>query len=480
MTVDAPLRIFLASPSDLAAERALVKSVIDRYNTTRRREGERHYELIAWEDTRGTARRPQDEINALISSSEFMIVLFKASWGSAPGSPFGYTSGTEEELFTGLLELGIREQPLEDIWVGFVDHPAPTNEITELRNQFQEGHPLLYESLDGDLDLDLDRKLSDRLDGWQQTAGTKTARWINLLPRSGRDVLGAARKRLKGESLIRLGQTDPGFELLEEAARVGGPTEHLAYARTLGRRGRLDEALTVARDAITEILDSPIELNSTLAGEAFLTEAGILRRQHSDLEAINRLGTILGELDGRASGAWKIKARILDERGLANQRLDRLSEARSDFSASFELRQTHGRSFEIAQSLVNLLRLESREQNYAAADAHAEALLESLSATTPSELHANVWTAIAQLRLREGRAIEGLPYALQALRLNEQTANTSGIAKSLLVLTQCSREAGQIEEARAFAERCIEVNVSISNEYGARRARWQLEKLNDL
>lgn len=477
MTAEAPLRVFLASPGDLIAERALVKSVIDRYNTTRRRADERLYELVAWEDTRGTARRPQDEINALIGSSEFMIVLFKASWGSAPGSPFGYTSGTEEELFTGLLELGIREQPLEDIWVGFVDDPAPAIEITDLKNQLQDRHSLLYESIAGELDLD--RKLSDRLEGWQQTAGTKTARWLNLHPRSGRDVLGAARKRLEGESLIRLGQTDLGFERLEEAALVGGPTEQLAYARALGRRGRLDEALTVARAAINEILDSPIELNSTLAGEAFLTEAGVLRRQHSDLEAINRLGTILGELDGRASDAWRVKARILDERGLANQRLGRLSDARSDFGASFELRQTDGRSIEIVQSLVNLLRLENREQNFTDADAHAESMLETLSGTTPSDLHANAWTAIAQLRLREGRAVEGLPYALQALRLNEQTANTSGIAKTLLVLTQCSREAGEIEQARAYAERCIEVNELMSNDHGAQLARWQLEQLGD-
>ena len=477
MTAEAPLRIFLASPGDLDAQRALVKSVIDRYNSTRRREGERIYELVGWEGTRGTARRPQDEINPLIGGAEFMIVLFKSSWGSPPGSPFGYTSGTEEELFTGLLELGIREQPLEDVWVGFVDDPAPAAEITELKDQLQDRHSLLYELIFDDLDLD--HKLSDRLAGWQQTAGTKTARWLNLLPRSGRDVLGAARKRLEGESLIRLGQSELGFERIQEAALVGGPTEQLAYARVLGRRGRLDEALTLARVAITDILSSPIELNSTLAGEAFLTEAGILRRQHSHLEAINRLGAILGELDVRDSDAWRVKARILDERGLANQRLDRLSDARSDFNASLDLRRRHGRSFEIAQSLVNMLRLESREQDFAAADAHAEAMLEALSATTPSDLHANAWTAIAQLRLREGRAAEGLPHALQALHLNEQTANTSGIAKSLLVLTQCSREAGEIEQARAYAERCIEVNESMSNSYGAGLARWQLDQLGD-
>jgi len=468
--------VFLASPSDLIEERLLVKSVIDRYNTTRRREGERPYELVGWEDKRGTARRPQDEINQLIGSVEFMIVLLKASWGSVPGGPFGYTSGTEEELFTGLLELGIREQPLEDIWVGFIDHPAPAIEITAMKNQLRDRHSLLYESIVDNLDLD--RRLSDRLQGWQETAGIKTTRWIDLLPRSGRDVLGAARKRLEGESLIRLGHADLGFERLEESAKIGGPTERLAYARVLGRRGRLDESLSLASAAIEDIFRSPIELNSTLAGDAFIMEAGLLRRQGMDLEAINRLGTILGEIDGRASDAWRVKTRILDERGLAYQRLKRMAEARADFVESLELRRMQGRSVEVAQSLVNLIRLENWESDFAAADGYAELMLEALYGTAPSDLHANAWTAVAQLRLRQGRSEEGIPYALQALRLNEQTANMSGIARSLLVLTQCSRAAGEIEQARAYAERCIEVNRSMANDDGMNRARWQLEQLD--
>ncbi len=71
---------------------------------------------------RGTVRRAQEAINELIAESHFMIALFKNAWGSTPGSPWGYTSGTEEELFTGLLELGQAEQPMRDWSVpAFVD-----------------------------------------------------------------------------------------------------------------------------------------------------------------------------------------------------------------------------------------------------------------------------------------------------------------------------------------------------------------------
>lgn len=474
MSDTAPMRVFLASPSDVVNERELMKSTVDRYNASRHA-GDRPFELVGWEATRGTARRPQDQINELITNSNFMIVLFKASWGSEPGSPFGYTSGTEEELFTGLLELGMADQPLEDIWVGFVSDPAPAPEITALRTQLKERHALQYEVIDGDMDLD--RKLSDRLQGWQKTAGRKTARQFDLVPQSGRNLLGAAKLRHDGESFIRLGRSDLGLEKLQAAADLGGPTEQLAYARALGRRGRLDEALKQASAAIDVVLASSIELNSTLAGEAFVTEAGILRRQGADVEAINRLGIILGELDDRASGAWQVRARMLDERGLAYQRLDRVEEASDDFVEAHELRSIHGRSLEIAQSLVNLIRLRTRERDFESADSHADALLAILRATTPSELHANAWTALAQLRLRESRAGEGIPHGLQALRLNEQTGNSSGIAKSLLVLAQCYRADGDVDAALGCAERCLLVNETMGNKRGADQARWQLERL---
>lgn len=120
--VDAlPLRIFLASPGDLADERAVVRACVDEHRERGRGQSKAAYEVVGWDRVRGTARRPQEAINELIGESHFLIVLFKGSWGSESGSPWGYTSGTEEELFTGLLELGRAEQPMRDVWVAFLE-----------------------------------------------------------------------------------------------------------------------------------------------------------------------------------------------------------------------------------------------------------------------------------------------------------------------------------------------------------------------
>lgn len=474
MKNETPLRIFLASPGDLSDERLKVKDIVERYNNKFRLDDQYPFELVGWESKRGTAYRPQDEINLLIGNAEFMVVLFKQSWGSNPGGPFGYTSGTEEELFTGLLDLGSRERPLEDIWVGFIETPDPAPEITELKEQIHSRHSLLYDSIHGDLDT----KLTARLEDWQHSAGRKTPRWINLKPQTGKDILGAAKKRNEGEMLIRLGHADAGMKLLKESAETGGPKEQLSYARALGRKGKFNDALVFVRLAIETILNSSIELNSELAGDAFTSEAEILRKQGSDLEAVNRLSAILGEIDDRAPEMIELKARIYDQRGLANQRLDRITQARSDFERSYELRRNHSRPVEVVKSLLNLQRLEVRVEAFDAASQYAELVLKTLHGATPSDVHANAWTAIAQLRLRQNRAKEGVGFARQALALNEQTSHTSGIAVSLMVLGQCLRETGDLETAKSCFSRCIEVNESMDNEVGANRARWQLSNLN--
>jgi len=148
-----------------------------------------------------------------------MIALYKSAWGSAPGSPWGYTSGTEEELFTGLLELGQVEQPMRDVWVGFVEDSNPNQRIVNLRKQIIERHSVMFESL---TDLrDLKDKLTARLESWQTFAGAKVPRHVDLMPSSGKDVLRAANLRLQGEKLVDLGQPDAGRGSLKEAAVLG-------------------------------------------------------------------------------------------------------------------------------------------------------------------------------------------------------------------------------------------------------------------
>jgi tetratricopeptide (TPR) repeat protein len=472
-----PLRIFLASPGDVDDERDVVRACVTDYNARRHDQTHVTYEVVGWERIRGTARRPQEAINELISESHFLVALFKGSWGSEPGSPWGYTSGTEEELFTGLLELGEAERPMRDIWVAFVQGPSPADEITQLREQMSRRHSMMYETV---TDLaDLRSKLSERLETWEAMAAPKVARHIDLLPSSGKEVLRAANLRLRGEKLVELGQAEAGQAALKEGAEIGGPVEHLSYARFLARRGDFDDAYASTQLAIDYFTEGTSPLTSPLAAEAFAAQAGVLRRQGLDFEAIGRLEQALTLLVERDPYTQRVRCRILDELGLAHQRTDDLDAARRDFEAALTIRRESREPGEVAQSLVNLARLEVRADNLMSAASYSDEALADLPGGAPTTLHANAELLAAQVRLRRGMPDQGVTYAERALALNQQTASRRGEAMSLLLLAQCCRAADRIDEARTYANACLEANRSMGDDNGVRRAQWILDQLSD-
>lgn len=471
-----PLRIFLASPSDLEAERDAVRKCVQEHKASREDVSHVTYQVVEWDRVRGTARRAQEAIDELIAESHFMVVLFKGAWGNEPGSPWGYTSGTEEELFTGLLELGQAEQPMRDIWVAFIEDAAPAPQILELRQQMIERHSLMFESI-ANLH-DLRQKLADRLRSWEAIAGHKIPRHIDLMPSSGRDVLRAANLRIRGEKLVELGLPDAGRTALEEAAALGGPIELLAYARFLRRQGDLDGAYASTEKAIGYFVEGG-PLYSPAAADAFSALARVLSAQGRHNDAIGRLEHALTLLVVHDPYARAVRCRILDDLGLAYRKTGDLASARRQFEVALQLRRESGEGSEVCQSLVNLARLEVAEGDLETAARYAGGVVDTLRGTPPSALHANAETLVAQIRLRQGRGEEGIPFADRALTWNRQIGNWHGEAIALHVLAQCCRAAGRSAEAREHARASVEVNRSLGDRYGEAQAQWFLDHLPD-
>jgi tetratricopeptide (TPR) repeat protein len=472
-----PLRIFIASPGDVADERAAILACVEEHRARREGISNVSYEAIGWDRVRGTARRAQEAINELIAESHFMIVLFKSSWGSEPGSPWGYTSGTEEELFTGLLELGLADQPMRDVWVGFVNGPETNDRIIQLRDQIVDRHAVMFESI-ADL-RDLKDKLTDRLESWEELADTKVPRHVDLLPSSGKDVLRAANLRLRGEKLVALGQPDAGRAALKEASILGGPVEHLAYARFLRRSGDLGRALVETQKAIDYLVDDGTanSLYSTLAADAFSAQARVLSAQGRDNDAIGRLEHALTLVLADDLNANVVRCRILDALGLACMRVRDLPGARQRFESALQLRREFLRDIDVCQSLVNLARLEMADGELDNAAGHAEEALGILRGSAPTGLHANAEVLLAQVRLRQERPEDGIRHTQRAVAINRQIANRNGEAISLFVLAQCYQAADRHGEAEDNAHACLALNLDLGDETGAEKASTLLTSI---
>ncbi|WP_247661632.1 tetratricopeptide repeat protein [Micromonospora sp. U21] len=314
---------------------------------------------------------------------------------------------------------------------------------------------------------------------WEVLASSKIPRHIELLPSSGRDVLHAANLRLRGEKLVELGQADAGRIALREAATLGGPGEHLAYARFLARDGDFDGAYASTQHAIDQILDGASHLYSPLAAEAFAAQAGLLRRVGRDVDAIGRLRQALTLLDERDAFGQKVRCRILDELGLAYLKVDDLPMARRNFDDALMARRHAGNELDVCQSLVNLARLEVRAKNLQMAADYADEAVMTLRGMPPTALHANAEVLGAQVRLRQGQPNDGLPFGERALSLNRQIGNRRGEAISLKLLAQCYRASGRRVEAEAYARACLELNESMRNTQGVQEAQWILDHLNE-
>jgi tetratricopeptide (TPR) repeat protein len=469
-----PLRVFVATPGDLASERVVVQTTIDEHNRKQANEST-CFEMAGWESVRGTARRPQEAINELIGECHYIISIFRKSWGSEPGSPWGYTSGTEEELFTGLLQLGQSERPMRDVWVAFLNAAEPDPRITRLQEQMKNSHALMYEAL-ADV-RDFKTKLAARLEGWAAAVGPKVPRHIDLLPSSGKDLLKASTLRRDGEKLVELGLPDDGQKHLEEAAAIGGPPEQLAYAKFLEHAGNLDAAQSVIESAIAYFAKEPGTLHTPAAAEAFAALAGLFRRKGNDRDAIGRLQqalTLVREEDPFSSA---VRCRILDELGLAHQQVGELEQAVRSFDAAFAERTSNGDEFGACQSLVNRARWHVAREDLVTARDLAEQALEILKGIPPVALHANAEVLRAQVLLRQGVAAEGLENIARAVAINRQIGNSRGEAIALLVSAQCHRALGDNAEAIDHAQQSLSINERIGDSVGVTRATWLIDQL---
>src|SRR6266700_5699669 len=105
------VKVFLASPGDLADERRAAKSVVDEYNALTAEEVGYQVELVGWEDTVSVYGRPQAIINRDLERCELFVGLLWKKWGTPPDVAGLYSSGFEEEFETSVQRRSSKGSP---------------------------------------------------------------------------------------------------------------------------------------------------------------------------------------------------------------------------------------------------------------------------------------------------------------------------------------------------------------------------------
>jgi tetratricopeptide (TPR) repeat protein len=129
-------KIFIASPSDLADERDVVRSEIARCNEAEAMQQGTVLIAVGHEDHPGGVGRPQILLNETITECDLIVLMFWKRWGSPPHPPDGtYSSGTEQEYHVAMDCLRDPAQPMDGMLVMFKG--VPDEEMAEPDEQLQ-------------------------------------------------------------------------------------------------------------------------------------------------------------------------------------------------------------------------------------------------------------------------------------------------------------------------------------------------------
>jgi hypothetical protein len=114
------LRVFLASPGDLAEERRELRRMVGDLNNALALPKGLYVNLIGWEDLPATKGDPQAVINPKVRESDLVLVIFNQRLGSPTTAA---PSGTVEEFMLSMQQCD--PGGLDDIKVYFAEKLAP-------------------------------------------------------------------------------------------------------------------------------------------------------------------------------------------------------------------------------------------------------------------------------------------------------------------------------------------------------------------
>ncbi len=208
------IRVFIASPADLIAERTRFPNIIDEVNKIKANSKEIQLEPVGWKDTLPGRGRPQELINKDIERCDLITMLLWKRWGTSTGK---YTSGFEEE-YELAKSLNEKTNGKPEIWLYFraipddmlADPGKQLRQVLDFRNKIETEKKFLYRAYED-------------VDEWVQLFREHLCRWLDGQPfdTPPPEKIGEYEervKRLESElKEVRTEQVEMAYILAEEA-----------------------------------------------------------------------------------------------------------------------------------------------------------------------------------------------------------------------------------------------------------------------
>jgi len=339
------VKVFIASPGDLAVERRAFKKVVDELNGGFGRGAHVTFEPLGWEDALATTgRRSQSVINQDVDACDVFVLVMWRRWGQeAPDAAPNYSSYTEEEFYRAVTRYEREGKPTLFVFFKHIDpgqmaDPGPQLvKVLAFRKKLEQTRKVLYRGFDDEKSfrLEIDSHLTAFVEDKCETMDGD--RVLPIIPDSTQaeldqhraalqravdelETLRAEAKRAKEDAEQARADARDATARADAAGRVAEATsdaQSLALAEDAAKAA-LDGRIEEARQGFAKALDGTANLRILSLGFEFFKRIGelaeaerLLRRwlaiSGPDAEtadtaaAYGNLGIVLktrGDLDG--------------------------------------------------------------------------------------------------------------------------------------------------------------------------------------
>lgn len=465
--------LFIASPSDVKNERKIIQEVVQEWNDTH----SSSFKIYDGSHAAPTSTRPQAAINRDLRKCDFTVVLFKEKWGTPPSKKEIYSSGTEEEFFTGLLCTISDDYPMKDVSVFFVDSQSQEPELEEFKSRLQESYAALYKSSSKN---SLRKDFRDLLKSFVEGPHGEISNDTSLLTSRDKDLLTAELALKTANDAYGMHQVDKAREFYKRAAESGTILHKAELARFLRRTGKTADAQKVLTDECQPEIPQTYPYTSLEALTVHLELAKCELEDGRSTTARSKVSKMLESVKGKETESPEIVAHIHDciakahhHQGNKDEQLKHLKEALSIRKNSIHVSPKHR-----IQSHLDLGRYYLTNNKLDFAKEHIDEA-ENLVDQANTSKQASFFTLKGQYALKIGEYDDAIRFVKEAYALNTDIEHKKGEAICLNLLGQAYQRIGDLKSARAKFEGSRDLNRKLGNNYGVRLCTEALKQLSE-
>lgn len=465
------IKVFIASPGDLAVERSAFKEVVDELNHGFGDGAGVKFEALGWEDTlASTGRRSQGVINQEVDRCDVFVLTMHRRWGQDAPDAAPYSSYTEEEFYRAYSRWKTKpktsKKQAPEIFV-FFKHIDPgqmnapdlqLQKVLEFRKQLEDSREVLYRGFADEAEFcdEINRHLRAFAKG--ELPKADAAREKVLLPPGAVEEI----KRERAKTAKALKSAKKEHKAVEAAvARAEGLALGLAESAA---KAALDGRVEQARQDFAKATDGTKNLRILYLASEFYWRTGDLKTAEEMLTRWLAIGhpdaetTITSAAIGNLALIYKMhgdldKAEEMHNKALAiDEKLKSLEGMARGYGNLGLIWQTRGDA-EKAEEMHNkslVLHKKLRDQNGMASNYGNLGLL---------------YRSLGDLRKAE-------KMLTKALAINKKLRDQAGTAAQYGNLGYLYQSRGELDKAKQMLNRALAIDEKlgyqegIANQYG--------------